>query len=98
MKKGHRLTAINHPMGIVEIDAMVGVWKHMDIIVVNTRHIEVIKQVEGVLQVHVIVGHAVHHQKPNILLECIHVGDGAIVVPGRVVLGGVHVAFGIDGV
>lgn len=83
-------------MRIVEIDIVVGVWEDMDIIVVNTRQVKVIKQVESVLQVDIVVGHAMHDQKANILLECSHVGDSAIIVTGRVVLGGVHVAFGID--
>ena len=85
-------------MAIVEIDAVVGIWEDMDIIVVNTCQIQFVEQVKRILQVHVVVRYTVHHQKPNIILECCHVGDSGVVVARRVVVGCVHVAFCIDGV
>ena len=42
-KKGEELTAINHPMGIMEVDIMVRVRENVDIIVLNASLVELVK-------------------------------------------------------
>lgn len=70
----------------------------MDIVVLHARHVQPVQQRQRVLEMHVVVRDAVHHQEAHVGCERGRVGDGGVVVAGGVVLGGVHVAFGVDGV
>jgi hypothetical protein len=92
------LTLVNDAIGIVEVDAMVAVWEHMHIIVGNASLIQLVEQLQGVLEVHVVVAVAMHDQEFDILTESSHVADGRIVVTAGVVLRGVHVSLRIHGI
>ena len=85
-------------MRVVEENTMIWVRENMNVVVLNTSQVQFIKQIQGVLEMDIVVWNAVHYQEAHILLEGGHVGDGGVVVAGRVVLRGVHVAFCIDGV
>lgn len=82
----------------MEIDTMITIRKHMDIVVLHARHVQPVQQRQRVLEMHVVVRDAVHHQEAHVGGERARVGDGRVVVAGGVVLRGVHVAFGVDGV
>ena len=70
----------------------------MHVVILHPRHIEFVEQGERVLDVHVVVRDAVHHQEAHIFRKGGGVGDGGVEVAGGVVLGGLHVAFGVDGI
>ena len=91
-------TVINHAIRIMEVDTMITIRKDMDIVVLHARHVQPVQQRQRVLEMHVVVRDAVHHQEAHVGGERGRVGDGRVVVAGGVVLGRVHVAFGVDGV
>lgn len=77
---------------------MIRVREHMDVVVLHARDVELVEQGQCVLHVDVVVSDAVHNEEAHVLGERVHVGDGGVVVAGGVVLRGVHVAFGVDGI
>jgi hypothetical protein len=70
----------------------------VDIVVLDTRKIKLIEQCQCVLHVDVVIRNAVHDEESDILGKRLHVGDGSVVVTGRVVLRRMHVTFSIDGI
>jgi hypothetical protein len=70
----------------------------MHIIILHAREVQLIQQRERVLHVHIVVRDAVHDEEAHVLGEVFDVGNGGVVVARFVVLGHVHVAFGVDGI
>lgn len=86
------LTLVNNAVGIVEVNAVVAVWEDMNIVVRDAGLIKLVKQLQRVLEMHIVVAVAVHDQELHILTEGSHVADSRIVVAARVVLRCVHVS------
>lgn len=77
---------------------MIAIREGMEIVVLHPLQIELVEEGKGRLHVHVVVAGAVHHEEADVAREAGHVADGGVVVAALVVLRGVHVAFGVDGV
>lgn len=77
---------------------MITIRKHMDVVILHARHVQPVQQRQRVLEMHVVVRDAVHHQEAHVGGERGRVGDGGVFVAGGVMLRRVHVAFGVDGV
>ena len=85
-------------MRIMKENTMIWVREHVDVVVLDASQVQFIKQIQRVLEMDIVVWHAVHYQEAHVFLEGGHVRDGGVVVASRVVLRGVHVSFCIDGV
>lgn len=85
-------------MRVMEENTMIWVGENVDVVVVNASQVQFVKQIQGVLEMDIVVWNAVHYQEAHILLKGGHVGDGGVIVADGVFLGGVHIAFCIDGV
>ena len=68
----------------------------MDIIVLNTSKVELIKESGSVLHVNVVVGNAVHNQEADVLRQRLDIADAGIVIPASIILGCMHVSLGVD--
>ena len=89
---------VNHPIRIVEVNAVIGIGEKMYVIILHACKIESIQESKRVLHVDIVVRHAVHHQETDISLQGGHVADRGILVAIRIILRGLHVSFRVDGV
>ncbi|CAH0055364.1 unnamed protein product [Clonostachys solani] len=92
------LTIVHDTIGVVEVDAVVAVGEDVDVVVLDAGEVEGVEEPEGILEVDVVVGDAVHEEEADVPAEGGGVGDagGGVAVP--VVLGLAHVALGVDAV
>lgn len=75
---------------------MVRVGEHVNIIVFHTSKVQLVQQCKGILEMDVVIGNTVHQKKANVLRDRRHIADCRAFVTVRIVLWGMHVAFGID--
>lgn len=92
------LTLVYNAVGIVEVNAVVAVWEDMNIVVRDAGLIKLVKQLQRVLEMHIVVAVAVHDKELHVLTEGSHVADSRIVIAARVVLRCVHVSLGVHGI
>ena len=79
-------------------NAMIRIRKHMIVVILHARQVKFVKEIERVLQVDIVVRHSMHHEEADVVLQGRHVRYGRINVSLWVILRGMHVAFGIDGI
>jgi hypothetical protein len=68
-----QLTIVYNLIRIVEIDAVIRVWKHMHIIILDARKVKLVEQGERVLHVHVVVCYTVHDEESHVFGERVDV-------------------------
>ena len=74
---------------------MIRVRECMEVIVLNSRQIELVEKRKRALHVDIVIARPMHHQEPDIALKTSHVTDRRVLVATRIVLRGVHISLSV---